>query len=124
MISSITRFICGLVLFQVSGTVTGLPRSTVPSYFQEQAFTRRGLSVAVICRELGHLLSNGTIIFGPSAPGFDEAVERWNIDTEPDVEVVVQPAKESDVSKIVGVTNSYPLHQKLPAHRSPTGQIL
>lgn len=46
-------------------------------------------------------MSPGSLIFGPSDPAWDETTKRWNLFAVPDVQVVVQPAQESDVSKIV-----------------------
>jgi hypothetical protein len=79
--------------------------TAVPRYLQHEPITRRDLSVYTVSKELGPLLSKKSIIFGPSNPRWDVAVERYQTFAIPDVELVVQPATESDVSTIV--SNSY-----------------
>lgn len=91
-----------LSLVSIQSLVLAAPLTT-PRYFQKHPITRRDLSPLTVQQELGPLLSNGTTIFGPDDPRFDEATKRYNINSRPVVEVVVVPAKESDVSIIVSV---------------------
>lgn len=95
------RVSCCLALFQTIVAGAALSGTAVPRYFQHVPFTRRDLSVPDVQRELGQLLSNTSIIFGPSSPDWDEATERWNTNAMPDIEIVVEPGRESDISKIV-----------------------
>jgi len=74
----------------------------VPDYFQAEQFSRRDLSVETVKRELGPKLSKGSLIFGPEDPLFANATERWQTRTVAKIQVVVQPAKEDDISTIVG----------------------
>ncbi|KAK1143241.1 hypothetical protein N8T08_006941 [Aspergillus melleus] len=90
----------GLALLQ--SLVAGTP---VPEYFENAPVTRRDLSVQKVEAELGRVLSRGTTIFGPSDSGWDEAVERYNTFARPDIQIVVQPGKESDISRIVKYCN-------------------
>ncbi|KAK7946577.1 FAD-binding domain-containing protein [Apiospora aurea] len=97
------RIACGLVFLQFVGTSIALPHPAVPEYFHNAPFTRRDVPVAQIQRELGSLLSKGTVIIRPSDAGWANATERWNTATEPrGLELVVRPAQESDVSTIPG----------------------
>lgn len=59
------------------------------------------LTVIDVQRELGPYLSKGSLIFGPEDDKFDGATERWNLYIAPAVQLVVEPAKESDVPVIV-----------------------
>lgn len=77
----------------------------VPEYFDNAPTTRRHLSVRKVGAELGRVLSRGTTIFGPFDSRWDEAVERYNTYARPDIQIVVQPAKESDVSRIVSAVD-------------------
>lgn len=87
---------CGLALLQA--LVTGTP---LPHYFEHVPLTRRDLPVVQIQKELGHRISRGSLIFGPEHRRYASATERWSTFAVPKIQVVVQPAKESDVSKIV-----------------------
>lgn len=78
---------------------------TVPHYFQSYPSTPRNLSIPTIQQELGPQLSNGSLIFGPNNTDWAEATERYNQLAPPDIQVVVIPALESDVSKIVSIVN-------------------
>ncbi|KAI1119047.1 hypothetical protein F5Y14DRAFT_460392 [Nemania sp. NC0429] len=91
----------GLSLFL--GVVVGLPSSshTVPRYFQSNPISPRQLSITEIQRELGPQLSKGSTIFGPESPKFANATHRYSLLAPPEIQVVVIPARESDVSKIV-----------------------
>lgn len=87
----------GLTL--LSTLVTALP--VVPPYFQGRSFSRVNISSVTVAAELGPQLSGGSLIFGPDDPRFAEATERYDTLARPDVQVVVEPANESDISKIV-----------------------
>ncbi|RYP45210.1 hypothetical protein DL768_008403 [Monosporascus sp. mg162] len=87
----------GLIVFQAFGVSIALPQS---HRFQDVPLVSRDILVPEVERELGQLLSNGSAIFGPDDPAWDDATERWNVETEPDTKVVVQPAQESDISTI------------------------
>ncbi|RYP55563.1 hypothetical protein DL769_010120 [Monosporascus sp. CRB-8-3] len=104
--NSFSRLVaCCLALLQTTVAGAALPATHVPRYFQHAPFTRRDLSVPKVQAELGALLSRGSTIFGPSSPAWEEATERWNTYAPPDIEIVVQPGRESDVSKIVKYCN-------------------
>ncbi|KAK7952001.1 uncharacterized protein PG986_007729 [Apiospora aurea] len=90
----------GTLLLQSLVAATPFPR-----YFQNNPLTRRNLTTAVVQRELGHILSNDTLIFGPESPEFPEASSRWNEFVQPHVEIIVEPAQEADISKIVRYCN-------------------
>ncbi|PLB52313.1 FAD-binding domain-containing protein [Aspergillus steynii IBT 23096] len=90
---------CGLALQQF---VAGTP---LPEYFDNTPITRCDLSVPKVGAELGRALSKGTMIFGPSDSPWDEAVERYNTFVRPDIQIVVQPAEELDISTIVKYCN-------------------
>jgi hypothetical protein len=84
---------CGLVLLQ--------------TLVAAEPFTRRDLPVHKVKRELGRLLSSSSTIFGPLDPRWGEATERYNTFTIPHIEIVVQPAKESDIPIIVSAVCNY-----------------
>ncbi|PHH90757.1 hypothetical protein CDD83_2753 [Cordyceps sp. RAO-2017] len=90
-----------------SAVVSGspLPESAIPGYFRREPFTRRDLSPVQAQRELGKALSNGTSIFGPSDPRFKGATARWNSYDAPDIQLVIEVARESDVSLVVKYCN-------------------
>ncbi|PYH87796.1 FAD-binding domain-containing protein [Aspergillus ellipticus CBS 707.79] len=79
--------------------------SAVPHYFQPQ-YTRRDLSSSQVSSELGALVSNGTLIYGPAGTLWANATERYNTFAVPDIQVVVQPAQESDIPAIVKYCNT------------------
>ncbi|OQE43750.1 hypothetical protein PENCOP_c003G01409 [Penicillium coprophilum] len=90
----------GLALLQTLAAATA-----VPHYLQHEPITRRDLSVLTVSKELGRLLSKSSIIFGPQDPRWEDAVERYQTFAIPDVEIVVQPAAESDIPTIVKYCN-------------------
>ncbi|ETS86020.1 hypothetical protein PFICI_04045 [Pestalotiopsis fici W106-1] len=83
--------------------VSGSP--LVPRYFQKHLVSRCNISAITVQSELGPQLSNTSLIFGPDNVLFPNATERWNTLDTPDVQLVVQPAAESDISKIVKYCN-------------------
>ncbi|KAI1470392.1 FAD-binding domain-containing protein [Daldinia caldariorum] len=101
--------LCGIALLRTFVEGSPLSHDAVPRYFRNTPFTRREISVSGIEQELGPLLSPGSAIFLPSDPEWSDVNERWNTLEPPDIEVVVQPAKESDVPKIVRFCNDHSL---------------
>lgn len=107
-----------------------VPRVTpnvTPRALQRFPTTRRDLPVLTVQRELGPLLSNLSTIIGPDSPNWDNATDRFNIYTRPDVEVVVFPGEEKDVSTIVGATeppNTTLCFVKLTQNLICTGGVL
>ncbi len=89
----------GLVL--ITDVAYALPAAKVPRLFQRHGFTRRDLDVHVLQKELGPLLSDRATIYGPENEEWKENTKRFNTFTRPDVQVIVEPAEESDVSTIV-----------------------
>ncbi|KAI1135164.1 FAD-binding domain-containing protein [Hypoxylon sp. FL0543] len=67
--------------------------------------TRGTVSSATVSSELGASLSNGTMIYGLGTAEFDTLTHRWGTFAAPQVQVVIEPAAESDVSKIVQYSN-------------------
>ncbi|KAF5657001.1 fad binding domain-containing protein [Fusarium circinatum] len=74
---------------------------SIPSYFQSDHLTRREVPVFQIQQELGALLSEHSIILLLSNPLWIETTKRWNTMAPPDIKVVVQPANEIDIPKII-----------------------
>ncbi|KAI4864936.1 FAD-binding domain-containing protein [Hypoxylon rubiginosum] len=103
VVSRHTLFV--LTLFQASVASLLLPFSSVPRYFQNNPFTRRQVLISEIARDLGTIVSSNSAIFLPSDPSWSEVTERWNTLAPPDIEIVVQPAEESEISKIVQYCN-------------------
>lgn len=108
MISLLPLAAYSLVLLQ--GLVASYPlaHADVPRYFQPNPITRRNLKDNTVKRELGPLLSSGTLIFGPSSPAFANATSRWITFVQPDIQVVVEVAAESDISKVVSKHGDLP----------------
>lgn len=79
--------------------VTASP--VVPHYFQRKLFSRGNISVTAVEAELGPQLSSGSLIFGPGNPQWSNATSRYDTFVRPDVQLVVEPATESDIAKIV-----------------------
>lgn len=80
--------------------------AAVPYYFQPVGVSRRDLSAQEVAAELGPQLSNGTVIFGSSDPRWADATHRYNTLTPPDIQVLVEPAQESDIAKIVSACSN------------------
>ncbi|KAH8199349.1 hypothetical protein TruAng_006481 [Truncatella angustata] len=79
--------------------------ASVPYYFHHTPVTRRDLSVEQVQKELGSVLSNSTLIFGPSSSQYPNATDRYSTYAVPDIQIIVRPGKESDVSSIVQYAN-------------------
>lgn len=91
--------ISSLCLFSgLSSLVSG---ASIPRYFEKQPTTRRNLTSQEVRRELGGQVSRGTLIYGPSDAEFANLTSRWTVYSKPDVQVVIEPAAELDVSTIV-----------------------
>ncbi|KAM4065224.1 FAD binding domain-containing protein [Hirsutella rhossiliensis] len=77
----------------------------IPGYFYPPPTTPVGLDAAQVQRELGSLVSDTTAIFGPDDNRYQNATARWNNFARPQIQVVVQPGEECDVSTIVEYCN-------------------
>ncbi|KFZ09727.1 hypothetical protein V502_08538 [Pseudogymnoascus sp. VKM F-4520 (FW-2644)] len=77
----------------------------IPGHFRPHPTTPIGLNTTEVQRELGCRVSNTTAIFGPSDSRFDVATSRWDIYAPPQIQVVIEPGQESDVSTIVKYCN-------------------
>ncbi|KAL8942493.1 MAG: hypothetical protein Q9216_001637 [Gyalolechia sp. 2 TL-2023] len=77
----------------------------VPRYFYKNLLSRDNMTASTVMTELGRQLSNGSLIFGPDNALYPNATERWNTRITPDARVVVQPAAESDLGRIVRYCN-------------------
>ncbi|KAI0382391.1 hypothetical protein F5Y04DRAFT_45577 [Hypomontagnella monticulosa] len=103
---SAQQAVLGFSFLQTLVAGSAIPRAPgTPQYFRPHGFTRRDLSVTQVQQELGPQLSNGSLLFGPSDPRWYAAIERYSTHAIPDVEIVVQPATEKDVSTIVKYCN-------------------
>ena len=91
-----------LTIFQTLGAGTVIPR-----YFQTAPVTRRNLSTTQVQQELGRQVSNTTTIFGPEDSRYDNATVRWNIVAVPQIQVVIEPGRESDIPTIVSTHEQY-----------------
>ncbi|KAL8304521.1 hypothetical protein RB597_004327 [Gaeumannomyces tritici] len=83
--------------------VASLPLATgasIPSYLEMHHTSRRELSHAQVQAELGPLLSRNTTIIGPGGLGWDD------VESLPDVRLVVVPGAESDISTIAKLANA------------------
>ncbi|KAI1767910.1 FAD-binding domain-containing protein [Hypoxylon sp. FL1150] len=96
--------LCSLTLFQAFTTSSSLPPSS-KLYFQRDLFTCRQPSTFEIAQKLGAIISSNSSIFSTAHPPWSEVTKRWNTLITPDIEVVVQPTKESDIPKIVEYCN-------------------
>ncbi|KAI1489089.1 hypothetical protein F5X96DRAFT_642522 [Biscogniauxia mediterranea] len=102
MVSSKSFFVAsGLTL--LPALVSSSP--VVPRYFQRSLVTRGNITAATVESELGPLLSSGSLIFGSDSSDFANATSRWNTLFQPDVQLVVEPAAESDIAKIITYCN-------------------
>jgi hypothetical protein len=101
-----TRFFsfaaCGLLLLQP--LVTAIPQ---PCLDELCTFTRSNLSPQQVARELGPRLCRGSSIYGPSDPRFAVDTARYQAYAPPIIKMVVQPACETDIPKIVSMTQLF-----------------
>ncbi|GAB1311024.1 FAD-linked oxidoreductase OXR2 [Madurella fahalii] len=79
--------------------------ASIPRYFDASPITRRQLDGPRVQRELGALVSNTTVIYGPRDSRFAAATARWNNFAPPKIQVVIEPGQESDVESIVKYCN-------------------
>jgi hypothetical protein len=95
--------------------------ASIPRYFQRSPTTRHQLNVTQVQRELGCLVSKTTAIYGPDDRRYDNATSRWNIYAPPQIQIVVEPARESDISATVSVLG---IIIQIPVADRSKGQIL
>ncbi|KAI8949277.1 FAD-binding domain-containing protein [Xylaria longipes] len=94
-----------LVFFQTPVAASPIHHD-VPHFFQRSPTTRHNLTASTVQSELGPLLSQGTLIFGSSSPLYANATWRYVEFAKPNIQVVVQPAQESDIAKIIKYCNA------------------
>ncbi|KAF9871850.1 hypothetical protein CkaCkLH20_10784 [Colletotrichum karsti] len=95
-----------LPLISVIALLHGLAcGSDAPNYFERSPTTPRRLDANRVRRELGSRVSKATTIFGPEDSRYEIATSRYSTFAPPNVQVVVVPGKESDVSTIVKFCN-------------------
>jgi hypothetical protein len=106
--SPILLTLCILLLQNLVSAGPILSRSStphnVPFPLDPERFppvTRFRLTSQQVQRELGPLLSRGSMIFGPTDNRWESATERYQTFAIPDVRLVVRPGREEDVAKIV-----------------------
>ena len=97
MVSAKSIVAYGLALLPALATSSPV----VPRHFQGKLFTRSNVTASQVEAELGPQLSSGSLIFGPESANFANATRRWNTFVRPTVQVVVEPASESDIAHIV-----------------------
>ncbi|KAF4849638.1 FAD-linked oxidoreductase chyH [Colletotrichum siamense] len=78
---------------------------SIPNYFTKAPVTRSQLDVEQVRRELGCRVSKTSTIFGPDDASYVNATARWNPIAAPQIQVVIAPGEESDVSIIVKYCN-------------------
>lgn len=93
------KFLVAYALPLLPQLVAGAP--VVPRYFRRSLFSRQNISSNAVEAELGPQLSTGSLVFGPEDPRWSNATVRFDSLVRPNVQVVVEPATEHDVSKIV-----------------------
>ncbi|QSZ36214.1 hypothetical protein DSL72_007340 [Monilinia vaccinii-corymbosi] len=91
----------GLLLLQ--SLVTAAPQACLDGLC---SVTRGNLSTTQVSRELGPQLSRGSNIFGPDDPRFLNETARYQAYKPPVIRLVVQPASEADIPKIVKYANA------------------
>lgn len=98
---SLKSLIVAYGLAILPGLVSSSP--VVPRYFKSKLFSRDNITAGIVEAELGPQLSNGSLIFGPDYAQWSNATYRWNSLFRPNVQIVVEPAAESDIAKIVSL---------------------
>ncbi|KAH8716742.1 hypothetical protein GQ44DRAFT_688767 [Phaeosphaeriaceae sp. PMI808] len=96
-------FIIAYGLTFLPSLITGSP--IVPRYFERKLFSRDRIASTTVAVELGPQLSNGSLVYGSDSPSWANATSRWNLHVRPDVQVVVEPAVEADIAKIIRYCN-------------------
>ncbi|KAB8235183.1 FAD-binding oxidoreductase [Aspergillus alliaceus] len=84
----------------------GLFQPLVAALIQSQYTFAKGLTAVQAQRELGPLLSSTTSIFGPVDSRWFNVTERYQCYAPPQIQLVVQPGRESDISTIVQYANN------------------
>ena len=79
--------------------VTSFPIAS--GLFERKLFSRNNITATTVAAELGPQLSSGSLVFGSDNPQWANATSRWNRFVRPNVQVVVEPASEGDIAKIV-----------------------
>ncbi|KAL6854825.1 hypothetical protein ACO1O0_005952 [Amphichorda felina] len=95
----------GSLAYGLAVLQTFVSGASIPRYFKEHHTTPINLNATQVQRELGRLVSRGTVIFGPDDSRYDNATARWNMFAPPQVQVIIEPAEERDVSTIVQYCN-------------------
>jgi hypothetical protein len=75
----------------------------IPSDLRSSDTSPSYISSEQIGRELGARLSKGSTIFGPDNSSFNATTARWTLYESPRIQVVIEPAKESDIALIVSL---------------------
>ena len=93
----------GLAFMSLPSLVLGSPVaiSTVPYNLRSADITQLNLTPEQVQQDLGPILSSETEFFGPDDAEWAVATERWNIYSTPNISVVVEVGKESDVAEVV-----------------------
>ena len=120
-------FIVAYGLALLSSLVASSP--VVPRYFQRSLFSRHNITASIVEAELGPQLSSGSLIFGSNSSLWANATGRYNTLLRLDIQVVVEPAAESDVAKVVsGYSRGFREFNQSPAnssrYRSDTAMII
>ncbi|CAN8106525.1 unnamed protein product [Discula destructiva] len=92
---------CGLALLPALVHTSPI----VPRYFQRTSVSPRNLNSWTVEAELGKQLASGSLIFGSNDTRFTDATDRWNTLFQPNIQLVVEPAAEADIAKIVKYCN-------------------
>ncbi|KAF1919310.1 hypothetical protein BDU57DRAFT_137282 [Ampelomyces quisqualis] len=100
---SFKSFIAFYGLTLLPALVTSSPIAS--GYFARKLFSRDNINASTVAAELGPQLSNGSLIFGSNNPQYANATSRWNRFVRSDVQVVVEPAAERDIAKIIKYCN-------------------
>lgn len=95
----------GSLAYGLAVLQTFVSGASIPRYFKEHHTTPINLNATQVQRELGRIVSRGTVIFGPDDSRYDNATARWNMFAPPQVQVIIEPAEERDVSTIVSTIN-------------------
>ncbi|KAF2963038.1 hypothetical protein GQX73_g10548 [Xylaria multiplex] len=77
-----------------------VPRVPVPRYFERSPSTPVAISINQVQKDLGALISNTSLIFGPGSDAWSDATDRWNFYSKPNISAVVEVGQESDIAKV------------------------
>ncbi|TGJ82161.1 hypothetical protein E0Z10_g6610 [Xylaria hypoxylon] len=81
------------------------PSIPVPRYFERSPSTPAAISIDRVQKDLGALISNTSLIFGPASDAWSDATDRWNFFSKPNISAVVEVGQESDIAKVVKYCN-------------------